>query len=92
MTDPTAYDRRQCPTRASGAHSLIAHWITPATCVERQRRNYHKCFSCQYRGLGANATLPNAPARPQPVAKSEAKPAQSAPKKKGARKKIADAT
>jgi hypothetical protein len=62
--------RRLCPTRASGAHSLIAHWITPATCLERQRRNYHKCFTCQYRGQGADVVLavpPKAHA-PEPVA------------------------
>jgi hypothetical protein len=52
-----ADDRRLCPTRSNGAHSLIAHWITPATCLERQRRNYHKCFSCEYRGLSAQAVL-----------------------------------
>ena len=53
-----ADDRRLCPTRTSGAYSLIAHWITPATCFERQRRSYHKCFTCSYRGLGASTLLP----------------------------------
>jgi hypothetical protein len=62
-------DRRLCPTRTSGAHSLIAHWITPATCLERQRRGYHKCFTCQYQGLSASAVLqtpPRAAAEPAP--------------------------
>jgi hypothetical protein len=27
-------------------------------CLERQRRGYHKCFTCQYQGLSASATLP----------------------------------
>ena len=58
MTERSADDRRLCPTRVGGAHSLIAHWITPATCFERQRRSYHKCFTCQYRGLAADVRLP----------------------------------
>lgn len=66
MAETPADDRRLCPTRASGAHSLIAHWITPATCLERQRRNYHKCFACQYQGLSASAILPAAKAVPLP--------------------------
>lgn len=49
--------KRLCPTRTSGAISLIAQWITPTTCLERQRRNYHKCFTCQYQGLSAEAIL-----------------------------------
>lgn len=65
MPEPTADPRRLCPTRAGGAHSLIAHWISPAVCLERQRRNYHKCPSCQYRGLSAEALLP-APVKPPP--------------------------
>lgn len=58
LAEAPADDRRLCPTRTSGAHSLIAHWITPATCLERQRRSYHKCFTCQYQGLSASAVLP----------------------------------
>jgi len=65
-------ERRLCPTRTSGAHSLIAHWITPATCFERQRKSYHKCFTCQYQGLGASVVLPpphrpSAAPEPEPV-------------------------
>lgn len=55
MAEPLA-DRRQCPTRPSGPIPLIAHWITLGTCAERQRRLYHKCFTCAYRGKGANET------------------------------------
>ena len=50
----TPADRRQCPTRPSGPIPLIAHWITLGTCAERQRRQYHKCFTCSFRGKGAN--------------------------------------
>lgn len=65
LAEPKAEDRRLCPTRTGGAHSLIAHWITPVTCLERQRGNYHKCFTCQYRGLAASASLPQL-AKPAP--------------------------
>lgn len=68
MAERSADDRRLCPTRTSGAHSLIAHWITPATCLERQQRSYHKCFTCQYQGLSAEATLPPPP-KPAPLPK-----------------------
>ena len=85
MAEPSADDRRLCPTRVGGAHSLIAHWITPTTCFERQRRGYHKCFSCQYRGLGAEVRLPQparAPAAPSEAALPERLPAKVARKKK----------
>lgn len=58
-------DHRQCPTRADGVVPLIAHWILPATCLERQRKNYHKCFLCLYRGKGAEVRLP-VPSVPPP--------------------------
>jgi hypothetical protein len=68
LTDQPADARRLCPTRANGVASLIAHWITPATCLQRQRSNYHKCFTCRYQGLGANATLPTVkPLAPVPL-------------------------
>ncbi len=44
-TEPT----RQCPTRTDGADSLIAHEIAPGTCQERQRKHYHKCYTCAHR-------------------------------------------
>jgi len=55
---------RQCPTRASGAAPLIAHWIAPGSCLERQRRNYHKCFTCAFRGLSAAERPKAAPLAP----------------------------
>lgn len=47
-------DRRLCPTRTGGADPLIAHLITLATCQERQRGQYHKCFTCSFRNAVAN--------------------------------------
>jgi len=63
VPEPVVENRRLCPTRASGAHALIAHWITPDVCLARQRTGFHKCFSCAYRGLSAGAVLPDAPVR-----------------------------
>jgi len=40
---------RKCPTRADGADPLIAHGIPSATCQERQRKHYHKCYTCAHR-------------------------------------------
>jgi hypothetical protein len=67
VAEASADERRLCPTRTSGAYALIAHWITPATCLERQRRSYHKCFTCSYQGLSPGAVL--APPRPAPLPK-----------------------
>jgi hypothetical protein len=41
---------RSCPTRADGLEVLIAHSISTEICQERQRRLYHKCFTCALRG------------------------------------------
>jgi len=48
-------------------HALIEQWITPSTCLERQRRSYHKCFTCKYQGLSAAHVIP--PARTAPLPK-----------------------
>jgi len=45
---------RQCPTRTDGADSLIAHEIAPSTCQERQRKHYHKCYTCAHRNAAVN--------------------------------------
>ena len=54
---------RACPTRADGVEVLIAHSISTEICHERQRRTYHKCFTCAHRGQGANAIPPSLPPR-----------------------------
>ncbi|MEW6071307.1 MAG: hypothetical protein AB1726_01760 [Planctomycetota bacterium] len=54
---------RLCPTRADGADPLIAHEIAPATCQERQRRHYHKCYTCAHRNaaeVNGRSTAPPA--------------------------------
>lgn len=42
------HDLRTCPTRIDGGSVLFAHKVSTATCKERQREGYHKCFTCAY--------------------------------------------
>lgn len=58
MAEETSAERRQCPTRVDGSHSLIEHLITPKVCLDRQRGRYHKCYLCQFRGLSSVTQLP----------------------------------
>lgn len=37
-----------CPTRIDGAPALFAHKVTQAQCQDRQRGQYHKCFTCAF--------------------------------------------
>ncbi len=37
-----------CPTRVDGAPVLFAHKVTQGQCQDRQRGQYHKCFTCAY--------------------------------------------
>ena len=37
-----------CPTRIDGAPVLFAHKVTQGQCQDRQRGQYHKCFTCAY--------------------------------------------
>ena len=54
---------RSCPTRADGAEVLIAHSISGEICHERQRRLYHKCFTCAHLGQAASAGASALPPR-----------------------------
>lgn len=83
MARPALEPRRLCPTRLGGEHSLIAQSILPSTCLERQRANYHKCFSCEYRGLAAEVILTHPP-RPPSEAELPEEP-KKAPAKKPAK-------
>jgi hypothetical protein len=62
LAESTNDTARSCPTRASGNAPLIVQRISLGTCFERQRRNYHKCFTCAFRGVGAGERAP-VPAR-----------------------------
>ena len=35
-----------CPTRIDNQSVLFAHMVTESMCQERQRDQYHKCFTC----------------------------------------------
>ena len=37
-----------CPTRIDGSPVLFAHKVDRARCQERQRKRYHKCFTCAW--------------------------------------------
>lgn len=52
---------RQCPTPEGEYHPLIAHRITSALCLARQRDFYHKCHRCRYRGQPAGLCLEDEP-------------------------------
>ena len=72
---------------------MIEHRIAPSTCQERQRKHYHKCFTCVHRNAGrggsaGSAVLPPVKrvARPEEAEAEEARPAarERAPETKGA--------
>ena len=44
-----------CPTRIDGAPVLFAHKVTLAQCQDRQRGQYHKCFTCAFNNAHAGA-------------------------------------
>ncbi|MAF65027.1 MAG: hypothetical protein CMJ84_05115 [Planctomycetes bacterium] len=50
MANPTdkQSESRSCPTRLDGAATLIAHRLSTAQCQGRQRKLYHKCFTCAF--------------------------------------------
>ncbi len=39
---------RICPTRTDGRASLFAHKVGLPQCQERQRKSFHKCFTCAH--------------------------------------------
>lgn len=43
-----AADSRQCPTRSEGQPPLFQHRVTANECQNKQRRLYHKCFTCDH--------------------------------------------
>lgn len=50
MANPTEKqsESRSCPTRVDGAATLFAHRLSTAQCKARQRKLYHKCFTCAF--------------------------------------------
>ena len=50
MSEPTT-GLQLCPTRIDGAPVLFAHKVTQGQCQDRQRGQYHKCFTCAYNNV-----------------------------------------
>jgi hypothetical protein len=42
---------QSCPTRIDGAPVLFAHKVSAGQCQDRQRGQYHKCFTCAYNNV-----------------------------------------
>ena len=60
MADEEPQDLRFCPTRIDAAPVLFAHKVSEGQCQDRQRGQYHKCFTCAFN----NAHVGSAVARP----------------------------
>ena len=56
-----------CPTRIDRATALFAHKVSQAQCQDRQRGQYHKCFTCTYNN--AYVSKHGAPVLKAPVEK-----------------------
>jgi hypothetical protein len=54
-TAPAAGETFPCPTRRDGAEPLIEQVVTIGMCQGRQRRSYHKCWTCVRRNGAAKA-------------------------------------
>lgn len=39
---------RVCPTRIDRRPALVIHKVTTSQCHDRQRGQYHKCYTCAY--------------------------------------------
>ena len=48
MADEEPQDLRFCPTRIDAAPVLFAHKVSEGQCQDRQRGQYHKCFTCAW--------------------------------------------
>ena len=70
-------ETRHCPTREDGQQALIAHSIGHSDCQDRQRRQYHKCFTCAHRN-GARGAAPK-PASPPDLTNIPPPPRDSLP-------------
>ena len=69
MPVPEPKDLRECPTRADGSPTLLAHRVSKGKCQSRQRGMFHKCFSCAWLNsrVAANGPPELTPPAPEPV-------------------------
>lgn len=43
-----APETRACPTRMDGGTPLFQHQVTVPQCMSKQRKLYHKCYTCAH--------------------------------------------
>ena len=48
-------DRHLCPTRIDRTPVLFAHKVSTFQCQDRQRGQYHKCFTCAWNNAWVSA-------------------------------------
>jgi hypothetical protein len=65
MPLPESQDLRECPTRADGSATLLAHRVSKPKCQSQQRGMFHKCFSCAWLNARVAANGPPEPATSQ---------------------------
>lgn len=58
-----------CPTRIDGAPVLFAHKVNQGQCQDRQRGQYHKCFTCVYNNAYVQKNGQPVRTAPAPVAR-----------------------
>ena len=75
MTSPSPKELRNCPTRADGTPSLVAHRVTVGSCQKQQRGMYHKCFSCAWLNARVAANGPPQAAASEPETSERKAPA-----------------
>ena len=66
MPFPEPQDLRECPTRADGSPTLLAHRVSKPKCQSLQRGMFHKCFSCAWLNARVAANGPPELAPPAP--------------------------
>ena len=53
MSSPD-FGLQMCPTRIDGHTVLFAHKVTQGQCQDRQRGQYHKCWTCVHNNAVAS--------------------------------------
>ena len=74
MSLPEPQDLRECPTRADGSPTLLAHRVSKPKCQSLQRGMFHKCFSCAWLNAHVAAHGP-----PEPTAEAPEPSERKAP-------------
>ncbi len=72
MTDTHGHVR-VCPTRTDGVEILFAHKVTLGQCQDRQRGQYHKCYTCAHNNTRTAGKKP-APAAHKPLVETGSRP------------------